>query len=95
MSPSFSSSSPTLSRLHLHIFEAELPPVGAGAKPRSRAEVPKHLRVGSVLEMEVPRPSRAPFLVPRCQALPRAVLCAGAEAAAPLHPRVPMELPMC
>lgn len=94
-SPSFSSSSPTFSRLDLQIFEAELPPVGAGAKPRSRAEVPKRLRAGAVLEMEVPRPSRAPFLVCRCQALPRAVLCAGTEAAAPLHPHVSTELPMC
>lgn len=70
VSPSFSSSSPTLSRLHLHIFEAELPPVGAGAKPRSRAEVPKHLRVGSVLEMEVPRPPGFHSLFPGARLCP-------------------------
>lgn len=38
--------------------------------------MPKHLRAGSVLEMEVPTPLRAAFLVPRCQAVPRTVLAA-------------------
>lgn len=63
--------------------------------PGAGQRCPNASEQGQCWRWRWPTPFRAPFLIPWCQALPRAVLCAQAGAAVPIHPHSPMELPMC